>query len=521
MGKSDHCAIFGCNNDRRYKEKYVLKDHIYKTFSFSELKFFTCKEKYFSTWSKIINREIVDPLTKKRKLYAVNKNTKVCANHFEYGKPTELSPHPKLYLKGYEISSPQNKRKLPIPRYTPTTVSKKHKNTHFSSTCTTTSSSNNNDNIPQQSSLSISPPCLSSTASNQQLSPQQIDLITNTPATYLTPTTLYKQSSHKRLTWEAVRSLPKVIKLYTGCPTENVFLYIVSRVQAKHKKVSYFMDYKRSFEPKQYQFSPASKPSSTGKPGPARQLFVEDEVLLTLMRIRLDSPLQDLAFRFKISVSHVSRILTTFITLLARELEPLIYWPAPEETLSFTHPHFIGDFVYVEGIGDCTEQTIQKPANAKAQYQTYSSYKSRNTLKKLIFCTKGGSISFVSKGYSGSSSDRFITKDCNVARRFTPGFIALFDKGFNVQDLFLSRQVKAVIPPFLRSKRQFTPSEVYHCKRIARARIHIERVIGRLKEFRLLKNTLPITLVPQFDDIWIIAAAIVNLQPPLVKATAV
>nr|XP_047127822.1 uncharacterized protein LOC124808658 [Hydra vulgaris] len=383
MGKGDHCAIFGCNNDRRYKEK-----------------------------------EIVGPLTKKRKLYAVNKNTKVCANHFEYGKPTELSPHPKLYLKGYEIS-PQNKRKLPMPRYTPTKVSKEHKNTHFPSTCTTTSSSNNNDNIPQQSSLSISPPRLSSTAFNQQLSPQQIDLITNTPATYLTPTTLYKQSSHKRLTWEAVRSLPKVIKLYTECPTEN-----------------------------QYQFSPASKPSSTGKPGPARQLFVEDEV-----------------------------ILTTFITLLARELEPLIYWPAPEETLSFTHPHFIGDFVYVEGIGDCTEQTIQKSANAKAQYQTYSSYKSRNTLKKLIFCTKGGSISFVFKGYSGSSSDCFITEDCNVARRFTPGFIALFDKGFNVQDLFLSRQVKAVTPPFLRSKRQFTPSEVYHCKRIARARIHIELLV--------------------------------------------
>ncbi|XP_065650699.1 uncharacterized protein LOC124808658 isoform X2 [Hydra vulgaris] len=468
MGKSDHCAVFGCNNDRRYKEKYVLKDHIWKTFSFSELKVFTCKEKYFSTWSKIINREIVDPLTKKRKLCAVNKNTKVCANHFEYGKPTELCPHPRLYLKGYETSPPQNKIKLPMPQYTPNKVSQKQKNTHFSSTCTTTNSSNNNNNILQQSSLSISPPYLTSTASDKQLSPQKLNLISNTPATYVIPTTLYKQSSHKRLTWEAVRSLPKVIKLYTGCPTENVFLYIVSRVQAKHKKISYFMDHKRSFEPKQYQFIPASKPLSKKKPGPSRQLFVEDEVLLTLM---------------------------------PRELEPLIYWPTPEETLNFTHPHYIGDFVYVEGIGDCTEQNIQKSANSKAQSQTYSSYKSRNTLKKLIFCTKGGSISFVSKGYSGSSSDRFITEDCNVARRFTPGFIALFDKGFNVQDLFLSRQVKAVIPPFLRSKRQFTPSEVYHCKRIGRARIHIECVIGRLKEFRLLKNTLPITLVPLIDDI--------------------
>ena len=48
--------------------------------------------------------------------------------------------------------------------------------------------------------------------------------------------------------------------------------------------------------------------------------------------------------------------------------------------------------------------------------------------KKLIFCTKGGSISYVSKTYSGSASDRFITEDCNVVRKFTPGFIAMFDK---------------------------------------------------------------------------------------------
>ena len=52
--------------------------------------------------------------------------------------------------------------------------------------------------------------------------------------------------------------------------------------------------------------------------------------------------------------------------------------------------------------------------------------------------------------------------------------MVLFDKGFNVQDLFLSRQVKCVLPPFVRSKRQFTRSEVYQGKRIARARIHIE-----------------------------------------------
>ena len=60
----------------------------------------------------------------------------------------------------------------------------------------------------------------------------------------------------------------------------------------------------------------------------------------------------------------------------------------------------------------------------------------------------------------------------------------MFDKGFNVQDLFLPYQVKLIIPPFVCSKRQFTPSEVTLGKRIATADIQIEQVMGRFKEFR-------------------------------------
>ena len=137
-------------------------------------------------------------------------------------------------------------------------------------------------------------------------------------------------------------------------------------------------------------------------------------------------------------------VITTFLIFLSLELKPLIYWPTPEETLSYQHSHFSGTFNKVEGIGDCTEQWIQRSKNADAQYQTYSTYKSHNTLKTLIFCTKSGSISYISEAYGGSSSDRFITEDTNVASKFTPGFTAMFDKGFNVQDLFLVHQVKCV-----------------------------------------------------------------------------
>ena len=109
----------------------------------------------------------------------------------------------------------------------------------------------------------------------------------------------------------------------------------------------------------------------------------------------------------------------------------LIYWPTPDETLAYKHHHFTGLFNKCEGIGDCTEQNIQHSSKPNAQYQSYSSYKSNNTLKKLIFCTKSGSISYVSP-YGGMCTDRYITEDSNIASKFTPGFIAMFDKGFNV-----------------------------------------------------------------------------------------
>ena len=126
---------------------------------------------------------------------------------------------------------------------------------------------------------------------------------------------------------------------------------------------------------------------------------------------------------------------------------------------------------------------IEHSKNADPQYQIYSTYKSHNTLKKLIiftkiFFTKSGSISYISEADTGSRSDGFITEDTNIAAIFTPGFIVL-----------------CILPAFVGSKRQFILSEVYQGKRIVRARIHIERVMGRLKEFKLLNHILPISMI--------------------------
>ena len=52
------------------------------------------------------------------------------------------------------------------------------------------------------------------------------------------------------------------------------------------------------------------------KPGPQRKTSLEQEFLLTLMRLRLGLLIKDLAFRFQISTTRVSQIWITWVKLL-------------------------------------------------------------------------------------------------------------------------------------------------------------------------------------------------------------
>ena len=135
-----------------------------------------------------------------------------------------------------------------------------------------------------------------------------------------------------------IKGKKHLVKFYTGCPTAEIFMFTVDHVRPKHSKLQYYRGSTSSTnKTKKYQISPVTQ-FSQRKSGKPRKLFLENEILMTLMRIRLDAPVEDLAFRFGISSSHASNAISTFIVFLSLEFEPIIYWPTPEETLSYTHP---------------------------------------------------------------------------------------------------------------------------------------------------------------------------------------
>ena len=184
-------------------------------------------------------------------------------------------------------------------------------------------------------------------------------------------------------------------------------------------------------------------------------------------------PEQDTAFRFGISQALVSRLLVTWISFLACELSRLIYWPDREDVHRY-YPQCFQKYKNVIGIIDCTEGILKKPSVTKALSQTYSTYKSRNTWKKLIHITPAGTISFISKCYGGRASDRFTTEDCHILDKLQYVDNLMVDKGFNISDLSISKGSQLIIPPFLREKQQFSKKNLKKTSDIPKARIHAE-----------------------------------------------
>ena len=71
-------------------------------------------------------------------------------------------------------------------------------------------------------------------------------------------------------------------------------------------------------------------------------------------------------------------------------------------------------------------------------------------------------------------------------------------------------------PPFLEGHKQLPTEEVQKDRHIASLRIHVERAIGRIKNFAILKGTMPITMAHLANQIVCVCAWLTKFQPALV-----
>ena len=301
---------------------------------------------------------------------------------------------------------------------------------------------------------------------------------------------LEEKSDYKTKRYTVSELNGDVIRMETGLPTKEIFNIVVKYAYRFKDSINYFSGWK------------------------VESISFEDQIFITLMKVRQNYTNLHLAQLFHCSVSTISNIVTTFIHVLHSILfDDLITIPSRDKNKLST-PSSFRQFSSCRIVIDCTDIEVAAPSLMSQQNATYSAYRGMNSFKVIVGVAPNAVITYVSKLYPGSISDKAIVQQSGLLKYLTVGDMILADKGFLIQDI-LPHGISVNIPPFLNNGK-FSESEIKSTKAIAKCRIHVERANARLKDFRIL-SFIPSYLRCYADTLFQLCAALVNLQFPLIK----
>ena len=273
-----------------------------------------------------------------------------------------------------------------------------------------------------------------------------------------------------------------VLRMETGLPTKEVFDIVVKYVVRFKDNIRYYSRWK------------------------VESINLEDEVLITLMKLKQNYTNLHLAQLFSCSVSTIS----TFVHVLhATSFDDLMKTIPSRDKNKSCSPSSFSHFSSCRIAIDCTDVEIAVPRLMSKQSATYSSYRGMNSFKALVGVAPNGVITYVSDLFPGSVSDKVIVQKSGLLRHFVADDLVLADKGFLIQDI-VPVGVSVNVPPFL-NHGKLTESEAIATKAIARCRIHVERANACLKSFKVL-SYIPPYLRCYANKLFQVCAALVNLQ---------
>ena len=242
------------------------------------------------------------------------------------------------------------------------------------------------------------------------------------------------------------------------------------------------------------------------------------DILLTLIKIKHAVPFTLLSILFGVSKPTAAKRFKQTVKVLASILSVAVRWPDLEE-VRVNMPKCFSKFRNTRVVVDCTEIPLNRPKCLTCRQVTYSQYKGQHTVKVMVGVSPAGVVTFLSKLYGGRASDKAIFEQSGLADLLEPYVDAVMaDKGFLIEEACERRCVRLHRPPFLRAQKQFSRGDALFCAEIARARVHVERVIGRMKVFAMLSKPLHLRLLPSFEAVMVVVAGLANLANPVLGA---
>jgi hypothetical protein len=255
----------------------------------------------------------------------------------------------------------------------------------------------------------------------------------------------------------------------------------------------------------------------SNKIGASRMISSKNKLLIFLVKLKTNLTFSAISSLFSINRNTASKIFKFVLDVAFDKFSKMLIWPSREIIQSRMPTSFKDDFPDCRVIIDASEIHCEKLSSVKNQILLYSNYKSTFTVKFLVGVAPSCEVTFLSKCYGGRTTDGQIVTESGFVKLLEPGDKVLADKGFpRIISSVENQGAFIVMPPFKRGQNQFSTDENVEGYKCARVRIHVERVIGRMKSFQILQF-LPYYLLPQVDKILTVIAFLHNNMPEMIK----
>lgn len=258
----------------------------------------------------------------------------------------------------------------------------------------------------------------------------------------------------------------------------------------------------------------------------SNKITPDELFVMVLYRMRLNAQLQTIAYQYGISLRTASKHFSTTLFILFKSLKLFVKWPERSILMNHIPPCFRNSTFKsnITVIIDCFEIKIQVPGPMLARCNVFSNYKNAHTVKVLIGVSASGAIIFVSRPYGGRVSDKYVTLNCGLMDFLQPGDHVLADRGFLIKNDVEEKGAVVHLPSFRKAGQQFTNEELTYSQNLATLRVHVERVIGVLRQkYQILHSVVPISMCNKdFNNeetifqILTVCCALINLNPPII-----
>lgn len=214
-----------------------------------------------------------------------------------------------------------------------------------------------------------------------------------------------------------------------------------------------------------------------------------DQILLTVVWLRVYPTHEVLGYLFGVSDSTVSRIIPRVLPILEQAGRDTMRMPDPGRKRRRSLDQLLQDTPELAVVIDSFEQKVQRPKDPDDRDGFYSGKKKTHTLKSQVAVDEdSGAIVDVSDSVPGPTADIKLLEQSGLMERLPEGIGGIGDLAYvGIEKLHPKRL--AASPRRKPRGKPRPPEDVAYNTAFSRRRIIVENTIGRLRRYQSLTQT--------------------------------